>query len=175
MTPQTVCLSLLGTWQGPAWDPSNSTILQVLVSIQSMVFCDKPWYNEPGRERQPNESASDSYNRGIHEWTVQHAMLKWLNSTSSCSSLRAGGRAIPDVVVPLAKNARPMSAGAISSAARSADEYIWGDVVREHFSAHGKAIVETVKKWKAKGQKNSRIGALAADVNQAMTVKGSLP
>lgn len=29
-----VCLSLLGTWSGQAWEPNRSTILQVLVSIQ---------------------------------------------------------------------------------------------------------------------------------------------
>ena len=27
----------------------KSTILQILVSIQAMIFCDEPWYNEPGR------------------------------------------------------------------------------------------------------------------------------
>ena len=26
-----VCLSLLGTWAGPSWDPAKSTLLQVLV------------------------------------------------------------------------------------------------------------------------------------------------
>jgi ubiquitin-protein ligase len=34
-----VCLSLLGTWQGPGWDPKISTILQVLLSIQSLIMC----------------------------------------------------------------------------------------------------------------------------------------
>lgn len=32
-----VCLSLLGTWSGPSWDPKVSTLLQVLVSIQRSV------------------------------------------------------------------------------------------------------------------------------------------
>ena len=31
-----VCLSLVGTWRGPKWDPTVSSILQVLVSIQGM-------------------------------------------------------------------------------------------------------------------------------------------
>jgi baculoviral IAP repeat-containing protein 6 len=31
-----VCLSLLGTWSGPSWLPNESTILQILVSIQAM-------------------------------------------------------------------------------------------------------------------------------------------
>lgn len=45
-----VCLSLLGTWSGPSWDPAKSSIFQVLVSIQAMIFCEHPWTNEPGRE-----------------------------------------------------------------------------------------------------------------------------
>ena len=43
-----VCLSLLGTWQGPGWVPGKSTLLQVLISIQSMILCDEPYLNEPG-------------------------------------------------------------------------------------------------------------------------------
>ena len=46
-----VCLSLLGTWSGPGWDPESSTLLQLLVSVQSLVLVDKPYYNEPGHER----------------------------------------------------------------------------------------------------------------------------
>jgi len=45
-----VCLSLLGTWSGPAWDPSRSTLLQVLVSLQGLVLVEEPYFNEPGHE-----------------------------------------------------------------------------------------------------------------------------
>jgi ubiquitin-protein ligase len=45
-----VCLSLLGTWSGPSWDPATSTVLQILVSLQAMVFCPNPFFNEPGYE-----------------------------------------------------------------------------------------------------------------------------
>lgn len=44
-----VCLSLLGTWPGrpeEQWSPRKSTLLQVLVSIQSMIFIDTPYFNE---------------------------------------------------------------------------------------------------------------------------------
>jgi ubiquitin-protein ligase len=44
-----VCLSLLGTWVGEPWNPNQSTLLQVLVSIQAMILCEEPWYNEPGK------------------------------------------------------------------------------------------------------------------------------
>lgn len=49
-----VCLSLLGTWegaQGEQWNADNSTIIQVLISIQSLILCAEPYYNEPGYER----------------------------------------------------------------------------------------------------------------------------
>ncbi|KAM5573699.1 hypothetical protein ABKV19_013307 [Rosa sericea] len=43
-----VCLSLLSTWtgkKGEKWDPAQSTILQVLVSIQALVLNEKPYFN----------------------------------------------------------------------------------------------------------------------------------
>ena len=45
-----VCLSLLGTWRGQStenWDPKISTLLQVLISIQSIIMSDLVYYNEP--------------------------------------------------------------------------------------------------------------------------------
>jgi ubiquitin-conjugating enzyme E2 O len=50
-----VCLSLLGTWSGrgnEVWDPSSSSILQVLVSLQGLVLNEKPYFNEAGYEKQ---------------------------------------------------------------------------------------------------------------------------
>lgn len=47
----TVCLSLLNTWEGKTtekWDPCESTMLQVLLSIQALVLNEKPFFNEPG-------------------------------------------------------------------------------------------------------------------------------
>ncbi|GMI35280.1 hypothetical protein TeGR_g2859 [Tetraparma gracilis] len=45
-----VCLSLLGTWSGPGWDPAVSTLLQVLMSVQALIFVKDPYHNEPGFE-----------------------------------------------------------------------------------------------------------------------------
>ena len=50
-----VCLSLLGTWSGQdgeSWNKHTSTFLQVLVSIQSLILVEQPYFNEPGWERQ---------------------------------------------------------------------------------------------------------------------------
>ncbi|KAK3370507.1 hypothetical protein B0H63DRAFT_402445 [Podospora didyma] len=73
-----VCFSLLGTWSGQAWDPEHSTLLQLLVSIQAMIFNDQPWYNEPGRENRIDDKASGDYNMEIQRMTIQHAMTYWL-------------------------------------------------------------------------------------------------
>ena len=44
-----VCLSMLNTWSGPGWVPTN-TISNVLVAIQALVLNDFPLRNEPGFE-----------------------------------------------------------------------------------------------------------------------------
>ncbi|KAJ3351563.1 hypothetical protein HDU83_008827 [Entophlyctis luteolus] len=52
-----VCLSLLGTWSGTpteSWSPKTSTLLQLFISIQSLVLTRCPYYNEPGFEKQIN-------------------------------------------------------------------------------------------------------------------------
>lgn len=78
-----VCLSLLNTWPGPNWNPNHSTPLQILVSIQAMIFCDEPWYNEPGREaphvtQNPRAvSAAQEYNNLVQARVVQYCMLPW--------------------------------------------------------------------------------------------------
>lgn len=46
-----VCLSLLGTWSGTDgenWNKDTSTLLQALISIQSLIFVSQPYFNEPG-------------------------------------------------------------------------------------------------------------------------------
>ena len=47
-----VCLSLLGTWHShndsESWNPKQSTLLQVFLSIQSLVLNARPYYNEAG-------------------------------------------------------------------------------------------------------------------------------
>ncbi|WIA13418.1 hypothetical protein OEZ85_006998 [Tetradesmus obliquus] len=79
-----VCLSLLGTWQGPSWEPGVSTLLQVLVSLQSMVFVPDPFYNEPGYESyaksaRGQQQAAD-YNKDLRTQTAKFAILEALRS-----------------------------------------------------------------------------------------------
>eukprot|EP00172_Hildenbrandia_rubra_P004661 Plantae.Rhodophyta-Hildenbrandia_rubra.ctg988.p1 GENE.Plantae.Rhodophyta-Hildenbrandia_rubra.ctg988~~Plantae.Rhodophyta-Hildenbrandia_rubra.ctg988.p1 ORF type:complete len:940 (+),score=179.20 Plantae.Rhodophyta-Hildenbrandia_rubra.ctg988:2332-5151(+) len=73
-----VCLSLLGTWSGPGWTKA-STLLQVLVSIQSLILVQEPYFNEPGFEgtigTSAGEKASESYNTSVRLNNMRHAML----------------------------------------------------------------------------------------------------
>jgi len=81
-----VCLSLLGTWRGDeseSWNES-STILQVLISIQSLIFIDQPYFNEPGYERNMNsdygKNESIKYNQSVQYNTLSWAMVDMLKN-----------------------------------------------------------------------------------------------
>lgn len=115
----TVCLSLLGTWHGPKWNPLHSTILQVLVSIQGLILgVEHPYYLEPGfggweesvskgATVPPHVKNSDSK---IREGTVKFAMLE---------TFKASAR----YLVP------------------------FQDIISIHFSHHKDAILNEVRAW----------------------------
>ena len=91
-----------------------------------MVFCEEPWYNEPGREAQRNKQASDNENMMLQGATIEHAMLGWLNK------------------LPVSKT------GPVAAVSDDTDMFVWADVVRNHFAANGKAIMQVVQTWKGK-------------------------
>ncbi len=76
-----VCLSLLGTWNTPnkseTWSV-NSTFNQVLISIQSLILIDEPYFNEPGHEKsigKPNGIENSlKYNYSIKKYNFDHAI-----------------------------------------------------------------------------------------------------
>lgn len=52
-----VCLSILNTWHGrpeEKWNPQTSSLLPVLVAIQSLILNAEPYFNEPGYEKSRN-------------------------------------------------------------------------------------------------------------------------
>ncbi|XP_009625388.1 uncharacterized protein [Nicotiana tomentosiformis] len=81
-----VCLSLLNTWGGRAkekWIPGESTMLQVLVSIQGLILNAKPYFNEPGYAKMSGsamgENCSVQYNESIfilHLKTMVYCMRR---------------------------------------------------------------------------------------------------
>jgi len=81
-----VCLSLLGTWSGPSWNPKSSTLLQVLVSIQSLILVNDPFFNEPGFQNMEGTSngqaKSMAYNKTIQTANLTFAMINTLKFPS---------------------------------------------------------------------------------------------
>lgn len=55
-----VCLSLLGTWSGPSWQPETSSLQQLLTSIYFLIFTEEPFFNEPGYETNRAKYAKES-------------------------------------------------------------------------------------------------------------------
>ena len=68
-----VCVSLLGTWSGQGsenWDPSNSNLLQVLISIQGLILVNEPYFNEPGYSGQKGTSTGRKKSRSYNEMVL---------------------------------------------------------------------------------------------------------
>ncbi|KAI9774956.1 MAG: hypothetical protein M1840_000172 [Geoglossum simile] len=116
-----ICLSLLGTWEGPPeskWQSKKSTILQVLISIQSMILVEDPWRNEPSNQDALPEVAavtSRNYSRERQVFTVLYAMIPWLYGDDTRHRVYPGYA-------------------------------VWKDVIDAYFKIHGKKILEQVKK-----------------------------
>jgi ubiquitin-protein ligase len=82
-----VCLSILGTWggqEGESWNPKTSTFLQVIVSIQSLILVEQPYFNEPGWERemhtQKGKTASTLYSEERMPSTIKYAMTNMIKN-----------------------------------------------------------------------------------------------
>ncbi|KAJ9550220.1 hypothetical protein OSB04_014265 [Centaurea solstitialis] len=111
-----VCLSLLNTWTGRGnekWVPSNSTMLQVLVSIQALILNDKPFFNEPGHDTYrgaEGEKKSKAYNENtfilslktmIYTLRKPQRLFTHRNNLSTLQGKRSGAndRHFEDLVV----------------------------------------------------------------------------
>eukprot|EP01013_Petalomonas_cantuscygni_P001379 TRINITY_DN11388_c0_g1_i4.p1 TRINITY_DN11388_c0_g1~~TRINITY_DN11388_c0_g1_i4.p1 ORF type:complete len:411 (+),score=59.05 TRINITY_DN11388_c0_g1_i4:271-1503(+) len=80
-----VCLSLLGTWSGPSWS-QDSTLAQLLVSIQSLIFVSQPIENEPGWSA--DRSWRDALRSEHYDFTIRVAsaylMIHMLEHPQQC-------------------------------------------------------------------------------------------
>lgn len=84
-----VCLSILGTWAGPAWSSAES-LSSVLLSIQSLM-CEEPYHNEPGYETMGDDDIKSAYNDYIRYETLRVSVLSTLKHA-------AHARHFPDVL-----------------------------------------------------------------------------
>ena len=70
-----VCLSILGTWEGPGWTAS-CTLSSVLLSIQSLLNAN-PIHNEPGWETvSPTDYRCTSYNKVLICANIKIAIIQ---------------------------------------------------------------------------------------------------
>ncbi|KAH8039258.1 hypothetical protein HPB51_005504 [Rhipicephalus microplus] len=79
-----VCLSILGTWSGPAWSPAQC-IASVLISIQSLLS-EKPYHNEPGYEKEKTPGDSKQYNLVVQHETIRVAVCDTVEACLKGSS-----------------------------------------------------------------------------------------
>ncbi|XP_020896143.1 ubiquitin-conjugating enzyme E2 Z [Exaiptasia diaphana] len=77
-----VCLSIIGTWSGPAWSPAQS-LSSVLISIQSLLN-ENPYHNEPGFEQERQAGDCKRYNECIQHETLRVAVSDMLEGKPSC-------------------------------------------------------------------------------------------
>ncbi|KAI4979540.1 hypothetical protein ZWY2020_016293 [Hordeum vulgare] len=64
-----VCLSLLNTWGSGCekCSKSNSTMLQVLISIQGLVLNDKPYFNDPCYKNTVNTPLAEKHSMAYNQ------------------------------------------------------------------------------------------------------------
>jgi ubiquitin-protein ligase len=80
-----VCLSILGTWAGSIseqWNEKTSSLFQILMSIQSQILIEEPYYNEPGHENKKSTNESNNYNQKVRLYTMKHAILDLIKEPS---------------------------------------------------------------------------------------------
>jgi len=165
-----VCLSLLGTWsggQGEGWSEQSSTLLQVLVSIQSLIFVADPYFNEPGYETIYNtpsgRALSRQYNESRRVATVQYAMVDPLAQilvpmTSDATGSAGGVAATNPYASPASNVRRPGHHGTE-----------FEDATRQHFALRRDAILRQVHCWQAEAASGGSASATSAGTAPAPT------
>ncbi|KAL3921596.1 MAG: hypothetical protein SGILL_002668 [Bacillariaceae sp.] len=148
-----ICLSLLGTWQGPGWIPNKSTFLQVLVSIQGLILVPDPYFNEPGYEhtrgKPRGQSASNSYNTHIRlqtlKWAIEDPLLRSLDMLEEIETASTAGSSADK---PSRKPRRGQSKKKAAPSTCSQQGYPeFALVVVMHFVQKAEAIEAQLKEW----------------------------
>ncbi|PIO72107.1 ubiquitin--protein ligase [Teladorsagia circumcincta] len=81
-----ICLSILGTWEGRPEEKWNSycSLMQVLISIQGLIFVKEPYFNEPGFEKyqgtEKGDDCSKKYNLQVEHATLNYAIRAQLEN-----------------------------------------------------------------------------------------------
>jgi hypothetical protein len=59
--------------------------MQILISIQSMLLCPRPFFNEPGCGVETDSPASVAYNKEVALQTARLAICDWMQPTTKNS------------------------------------------------------------------------------------------
>ena len=121
----TVCLSLLGTWSGPKWNPLHSSILQVLVSVQGLILgVEHPYYLEPGfggwgesTNKMPDKSGYVPGQVKVADFKIRLGTIKY----AMLEMCRAESR--PKYLAPFA------------------------EIIDAHFTHHRNSIIQQLTQW----------------------------
>ncbi|CAB9512022.1 (E3-independent) E2 ubiquitin-conjugating enzyme UBE2O [Seminavis robusta] len=138
-----VCLSLLGTWQGPGWQKGESTLLQVLVSLQSLILgTSEPYFNEPGFQSSQGtargKTESDKYNKKIRRYTFEVAILPFLKNQLQSANKHN--------TTTTAKRKDPPGTGATNN--KDAIYFPeFAEVIEQHFRLKKQAIQKQLWGW----------------------------
>jgi ubiquitin-conjugating enzyme E2 O len=88
-----ICLSLLNTWNGEGnerWVPESSNILQVLLSLRSLVLNEEPYFNEAGydimRGTEGGKVNSLYYNEHAFIMSLQYSINMFKSAPAPFSS-----------------------------------------------------------------------------------------
>lgn len=142
-----VCLSLINTWNGDQWQAGTSTLLQVFVSIQAMVFCEEPWCNEPGREGLQGTEASLQFNHSLYKSVVKYGMLEWIEGKRTPPPPAKSSRwsdIPPGIPGAWPSTTRPNSS---SETAGSSKTDVFSAIAKQYFDANREGIINTAKRW----------------------------
>ena len=75
-----ICLSIINTWGGKPeeqWNPSSSTLLQVMLSIQSLIMDNNIIHKEPGFDNYPSNCPENlTYQNEVKYGNIKYAMIE---------------------------------------------------------------------------------------------------
>ncbi|KAJ3019479.1 UNVERIFIED_CONTAM: hypothetical protein HDU68_010651 [Siphonaria sp. JEL0065] len=105
--------------------------MQVLVSVQSLIMVEHPYFNEPGYEafRSPTYPASIAYNQNLHIQTVRHAILGQLRDKNLLET--AGFGKIIRNHFFLCKESVKKQVVEWAAAANPATKVLWNGMIKE--------------------------------------------
>eukprot|EP00775_Hariotina_reticulata_P014582 gene14582-14713_t len=82
-----VCMSLLGAWHGgdqaSKWNPATSSLFQILLSVQGMVFVEDPYFNEPNVEVMRGTTEGNITSMRVLRGVLVSRSARWLKEAAA--------------------------------------------------------------------------------------------